>query len=237
MLYSTFSGIIVAYGLYRFNAFDAYRDSCLPVCKPSQCMSVVIHTCFDTINPLKLHCITLALEFDDISYDVAHATNYDGLLGHDYDGVVGDENKVNEQAYHTTRIIDCMRAQYEGHIIAHICVDNELLRREIERRFTGVPYLSVHTYETDPLWRTNTTLMDILFQFAEPRKGIVNPLPSWEHIGRFCDIVRDYKCHIPLNTPYHVCYESDKENEENVPFLYPLLICLDYHKEKGLTRK
>lgn len=215
------------------NAFTAHQDSYPSICKPSQCMSVLIHTWFDPVDTFEFHYITWVIEFEwDGSYIITLANNGSCLMEHD-----DDLSRTREQAYHTSRVIECMAAQYEGPIIAHISVDNELFRREMEKRFTGESYFVVHTYKTDPLWRTNTTLMDALFQFAKPCSGVFNPLPSWAHLGRFRDMVRDYECHIPLKAPYRLCYESDLENDETEPFLYPLLICLNYHKEKGIARQ
>ncbi len=200
-------------------AFQAHLKYRLPPVK-QKIMSVLIHTYFSDANPQEMFWKTLFVEFEDGRYRMSLAVN-----GRDYIEAKDPEERAQAQLYHTSRVSECAIAQYEGDIVLHVCIDNEAFAEKMNIMSNWLPVECVHGFKTDPLWRSNSSLMDLLFQVSEPMNYI-----GREHTIAFQD-VKQYNCRVVLKEPYRLHYDKGKYQDEEL-FLYPLLICLKFYTDK-----
>ncbi len=213
------------------NALEAHQvvlPSITDILNVTSCKAVLVNSVFSDIDPHALTMTVLHIYFDQKGrYTIKHIiTTREQLYRTD------NEYRAN---YIYVRVESTVKKERRGKefITAFVCVDNEILERKLESLGHIIRANRIVSYKSNPSWRTDTSLADVIFQFHKPILDVKDDYFMNESTVLLCQL-QAYRCHVSLQ-PYRICYENDNITGVR-SLLYLLTVVLDDYKNGSKDR-
>ncbi len=215
------------------NALEAHQVFLSPInglLSFTPCKAVVIHSAVSETDPFAITMTSLHISFDHKGrYTIEHTiTTWERL--HRFD----DQYRANYIYDRVQRVVK--NEGSEVYMTAYVCVDNDVLEKKLESLGHILRANRIVLYKSDPLWRNNTSLMDVIFQYEKPR--VQQPFYEeylMDPVRILLCLMLGYTCHVSLK-PYRMCYENDNEQDSSRTLLYLLIVVLNDYKNGSKGR-